>query len=425
MTALPAAAARPRFRLTPVVIDATLAFGLAAISLISLFGGASDVGSREPLSVALLLLESLPLLFRRRYPVAVLVVTFGATIAHVLLAPADSSLNEGFGSLVALYSVAERRDRRTSVPLALAVGAIFAAVIVGRGGIPTGLQGLLQTQLAVVLAWAFGDLSRTRGLFAAVQEDRARLLEAEREERARNAVQAERDRIARELHDVVTHHVSVIVIQAGAGLRALDRRPDQARAALEAVDRTGREALTDMRRMLGIIGDPAAGPGGEAGGHDRAPQPGLDRLGELVEQVRAAGLPVELSVAGDRRPLDAGVELSAYRIVQEALTNVLKHAHGARARVDLRYGARSLEITVTDEGGSGRRDLGEPTHEGRGLIGMTERATLFGGSLEAGPTPTGFRVAARLPIDSTPGSTGVTIPSCWSTISSSSGPASG
>ncbi len=198
---------------------------------------------------------------------------------------------------------------------------------------------------------------------------------------------------------MVTHHVSVIVIQAGAGLRALDRRPDQARAALEAVDRTGREALTDMRRMLGIIGDPTAGAGGDVGGGDLAPQPGLDRLGELVEQVRSAGLAVELSVAGERRPLDAGVELSAYRIVQEALTNVLKHAHGARARVDLRYGARALEITVTDEGGSGRRDLGEPTHEGRGLIGMTERAALFGGTLEAGPTPTGFRVVARLPID--------------------------
>jgi len=400
VTAASTVDARPRPRLSPLVVDATLAFGLAAISLISVFGGAADIGSRQPLSVALLLLESLPLLFRRRYPVQVLAITYAATVAHILLAPTGSTVNEGFGSLVALYSVAERRDRRTSVPIALAVAAIFATVIVGLGGIPTGLQGLLQTELVVLLAWAFGDLARTRRLFVALQEERARRLDAEREERARGAVQAERERIARELHDVVAHHVSVIVIQTGAALRALDRRPDAARTAMEAVDHTSRAALADMRRMLGILGDETAGPGGEGGANGLTPQPGLDRLGELVEQVRAAGLPVELSVTGEPRALDAGLELSAYRIVQEALTNVLKHARGARARVDLRYGPRSLEISVADEGGSGRRgDLGEPAHAGRGLIGMTERATLFGGTLDARPTPGGFTVVARLPID--------------------------
>jgi signal transduction histidine kinase len=344
-------------------------------------------------------MDSLPLLFRRRYPIAILAITFGATLAHAGLAPEGASVQEGFGSLVALYTVAERRDRRTSVALALVVALGFASLIIDRGGMPRGLQGLIQTELVVGLAWALGDLSRTRRLFAAVLEDRTRLLEAEREDRARRAIVEERERIARELHDVVTHHVSVIVIQAGAGLRALDRRPEQARTALQAVDRTGREALADMRRMLGILGSPHGDDGGIRDAVDRSPQPGLDRLGELVEQVRAAGSPVELSIEGERRPLDAGVELSAYRIVQEALTNVLKHAHGARARVDLRYGARALDITVTDEGGTGRRDLGEPAHEGRGLIGMTERATLYGGTLEAGPTPTGFRVAARLPTD--------------------------
>ena len=140
------------------------------------------------------------------------------------------------------------------------------------------------------------------------------------------AVVAERERIARELHDIVAHHVSVIVIQAGAALRAIDRRPEAARTAIEAVERTSREALADMRRMLGILGDGAPTAEGAL-----APMPGLDRLGQLVEEVRVAGLPVELSVQGERRPLDAGVELSAYRIVQEALTNVLKHARGARA----------------------------------------------------------------------------------------------
>jgi signal transduction histidine kinase len=153
--------------------------------------------------------------------------------------------------------------------------------------------------------------------------------------------------------------------------------------------------------MVGVLGpsdtatDPAADPG-------RTPVPGLERLGELVEEVRAAGLPVELSLAGDRRPLDAGVELSAYRIVQEALTNVLKHARGARARVDLRYEQDALAIAVTDEGGMGERDLGADTGSGRGLIGLRERVALFGGDFEAGPTSTGFRVTARLPVEQDP-----------------------
>jgi signal transduction histidine kinase len=192
----------------------------------------------------------------------------------------------------------------------------------------------------------------------------------------------------------------VIVIQAGAGLTALDRRPERARTALEAIDRTSREALTDMRRMLGILGD---APGTPATGDEaRAPMPRLERLGELIEEVRAAGLPVQLSLEGVRRPLDAGVELSAYRIIQEALTNALKHARGARAQVLLAYEPSALEIEVTDQGGAGRRDLGEAADGGRGLIGMRERVALYGGDFEAGPTPTGFRVHARLPIDPGP-----------------------
>jgi len=388
------ASPRPRFSANPWLVDSTIALGLAALSLIALSGSPSSAGEREPLAVALVLLESLPLIARRRFPVAVLAITFGATFGHVLLAPQGASVSEGFGSLVALYTVAERRDRTVSVPAAALMAGMFGTLIVVLGGLPAGLQGLIQTTLTVVLAWALGDLARTRGLFGKAMEDRARQLEADREERARMAVAAEHERIARELHDIVAHHVSVIVIQAGAALRAIDRRPEAARTAIEAVERTSREALADMRRMLGILGDGAPTAEGAL-----APMPGLDRLGQLVEEVRVAGLPVELSVQGERRPLDAGVELSAYRIVQEALTNVLKHARGARARIDLRYLPRSLEIEVVDEGGSGPRDVGDPVHEGRGLIGMQERAALFGGRLEAGPTPTGFRVAASLPIE--------------------------
>jgi signal transduction histidine kinase len=374
----------------PRLVDGLIAFGLAGLSLLALQGGAEDLGARQPLSVALLLLESLPLAARRRFPMAVLVITFGATLLHILLAPAN--VNEGLGSIVALYTVAERRDRRTSLIATLVVATLFAAVIVSLGGLPEGLQGLVQTILVVWLAWALGDLARTRGLYATAIEDRARLLEGERDEKAQRAITAERQRIARELHDIVAHHVSVIVIQAGAGLRALDRRPDQTRTAVEAIDRTGREALLDMRRMVAVLGD-ASAPSA------LAPMPRLDRLGELVEEVRAAGLPVELSVEGERRPLDAGIELSAYRIIQEALTNVLKHARGARARVRLRYAPRSLEIEIADEGGSGSTDIGDREHEGRGLLGMQERASLYGGRFEAGRTPDGFRVTASLPID--------------------------
>lgn len=382
---------RRRLADNPLLVDVVIALGLTLASVITLAGGAQDAGSREPLSVALLFVQTLPLIVRRRWPLAVLAVTAGATILHASMASPEG-VNESLGAMVAIYSVAERRDRRTSVAATLVTGAAFAVLIATKGPFPANLGGLSQTLMIVGLFWAVGDWSRTRRLYAEADAERIRLLEAEREDRARRAVQDERERIARELHDVVTHHVSVIVIQAGAALTALDRRPDAARSALTAIDQTGRAALADMRRMLGILGE---GPADDAGA--REPMPGLDRLGELIEQVRGAGMPVELAITGERRPLDAGIELSIYRVVQEALTNALKHASGARARVELAYGRDTVDLRVTDEGGSGRRDLGAAVDGGRGLIGMRERVAVFGGSFEAGPTPTGFRVAARLP----------------------------
>ena len=376
----------------PWLIDGTIAFGLSALSLISLASGATDAGGSDPLSVGLLLLETLPLIVRRRWPIPVLVVTLAATALHATLVQGQV-VNESLGALVALFTVGEYYDRRVAITAGLAVATTFLAVIVAKGGSQAAIPGTITTMLSVGVVVALGDWARTRRRYAAAIEENARLQEAERDERSRRAVQDERERIARELHDIVTHHVSVIVIQAGAGLTAIDRRPDAARTALAAIDHTSREALTDMRRMLGMIGDPTAVDEG------RAPMPGLERLGELIEEVRSAGLPVELSMDGARRSLDAGVELAAYRIVQEALTNALKHARGARARVRLAYGPRAIDIEVTDEGGGGRRDLGEPGGSGgRGLIGMRERVGLYGGDFEAGPTPTGFRVHAVLPI---------------------------
>ncbi|HEX6867900.1 MAG TPA: histidine kinase [Candidatus Limnocylindrales bacterium] len=375
------------------LVDATIALGLSALSLITLASGAPAAGGSDPLSVTLLLLETLPLIVRRRWPIPVFAVTLAATAAHALLVDGQI-VNESLGGLVALFTVAERYDRRVAVSAALVAAATFAAVILTKStGSQVAVTGFLSTMLAVGVVLALGDWARTRRQYAAAIEENARLQEAERDERSRRAVQDERERIARELHDIVTHHVSVIVIQAGAGLTALDRRPDAARTALQAIDHTGREALTDMRRMLGMLGE------ADAAGEGRAPMPGLERLGELMEEVRAAGLPVELSIDGVPRPLDAGVELAAYRIVQEALTNALKHARGARARVRIAYGPRAIDISVTDEGGAGDRDLGQASGGGRGLIGMRERVAMYGGDLEAGPTPTGFRVHAQLPVD--------------------------
>jgi signal transduction histidine kinase len=256
-------------------------------------------------------------------------------------------------------------------------------------GLPAGFQAFIQTEIFFVAAWFVGDAVRIRRLYMRALEEQARLEARGRAEQARRAILEERERIARELHDAVTHHVSVIVIQAGGALRALDKRPDESRTALEAIDATARTALTDMRRMLGILGE----------GGRQEPMPGLDRLGELIEQVRGAGLAVELSVQGAPRRLDPGLELSAFRIIQEGLTNSLKHAGGGRAHVTVRYEPDSLEISIDDERGAGGAAPVEPAHEGRGLVGMRERVAMFRGSFAAQPTPSGFRVTARLPVD--------------------------
>jgi signal transduction histidine kinase len=380
---------------TPLLLDALIGFGLSGLSLVMLAGGAQDIGSYAPYSIALLLLQTLPLVVRSRFPVAVLVVTLSATLLHAAFA--EDRLTTTLGSLIALFTVAEHRDRRTSGSAALVMAASLGGLIAWKGGVPASLSSLVSTLLAVLVAWVLGTWAQERRRYVGTVEERARRAEGEREERAAEAVRDERARIARELHDVVTHHVSVIVIQAGAALGAIDRRPQDARAALTAIDGSGRLALADMRRMLGILG-PRVDDGDP--GDALAPMPGLDQLGELIERVRAAGLQVELAVEGEPRPLDPGVELSAFRIVQEALTNSLKHAPGARARVDVAYEAAALEVRIADSGGRGASS-GVPAGQGHGLIGMRERVALFGGRLEAGPSGLGFRVVARLPIDDT------------------------
>lgn len=372
-----------------VVVDLLIALGLTALSLFALAVGARDLGPSGPLNLALLLLQTLPLALRRIAPVAVLLIVFGAIAAQIAIVPVGEDLRSSGGPLVALYTIGERVPRRWGLPLLVGVLLLMGALMSQHIALPDGLQSLIQTELFLVAGWYLGDLVRIRGLYTRALEEKAAHMEREREERAKRAVLEERERIARELHDAVTHHVSVIVIQAGGALRALDQRPAEARTALEAIDHTGRLALTDMRRMLGILGE----------GETQEPMPGLDRLGDLLEQVRSAGLSVELSILGDRRPLDPGLELSAYRIIQEGLTNSLKHAGGGRARVAVVYRSGALEISIDDEGGAERTAVIEPAHDGRGLVGMRERVAMFRGTFVAEATATGFRILARLPVD--------------------------
>lgn len=373
----------------PVLVDTVLALGLTALALFALAAGAPDLGPAGLLNLGLLLLQTLPIALRRRYPRAVLAVVAGALYAQILVLPAGGSLRAVLGVLVAVYTVGDRVERRISLAMTALVALLLGTLMLSIVGFPAGVQQVIQTSLMLFGAWFLGDASRTRRLYAQSLEEQTRLLQREREERDRRAVLEERERIARDLHDAVTHHVSVIVIQAGGGLRALESRPADARAALEAIDATGRQALTDMRRMLGILGDSTT----------PEPVPGLDRLGDLLEKVRSAGLAVELSIEGERRALDPGLELSAYRIIQEALTNSLKHTGGGRARLTVRYLPTALEISIDDERGSGTTPVVEPPHEGRGLVGMRERVAMFKGTFAAQRTTRGFRVTANLPVD--------------------------
>jgi signal transduction histidine kinase len=239
-----------------------------------------------------------------------------------------------------------------------------------------------------VSAWVLGDSVAYRRAHNAWLEERARRAEAERDTRARIAVAAERARIAREMHDVIAHHVSVIVVQADGAGYAFDRDPARARQAIDAISRTGRQALAETRRLLGVLRD-----GEETAG--LAPLPGLAQVSELLAEARLAGLPVSLTVEGTPRPLDGGRELAAYRIVQEALTNTRKHGGlGADAAVLLRYADDGLLVRVTDTG----RAPTDADGTGHGITGMRERVQLYGGTLRTGPQPDGgYEVTATLP----------------------------
>jgi signal transduction histidine kinase len=251
-------------------------------------------------------------------------------------------------------------------------------------------------------AWVVGQNTRYRRRQAELLEERAERVERERAELERIAVLEERGRLAREIHDVIAHSVGVIAVQAGAARAVAEQRPDRAREALGAIEEVSRDTLVELRRTLGAL----RAPGDEAA---LTPAPGLDRLGELVEHVGRAGVSVSVDEEGDRVDLPPGVDLSAYRVVQEALTNTVKHAGGTAAHVSIRYGPEWLEVAVTDEGGS-RSGAGAngttgdgAAGAGQGLVGMRERVTMLGGQFEAGRQGSGFAVRARFPIGATGG----------------------
>ena len=382
--------------LSPLAVDAALAALLLGISLVILWSLRHECACRDAwgaLAVVLVVAQTVPLVWRRHHPLATSVVVGAACTAYGLAPLPDLVTNVPPGGLVALYSMAAYCSRRTAAIVGAVVGVVVLAAL-----LPTQAEADFLDYLLVYLllgsAWMLGDLARTRRAYTAQLEDRAVRLERERELESGRAVAEERARIARELHDVVAHNVSMMVVQAEAGPVVVERDPGRAVAAFDSIAATGRQALGEMRRLLGVLreGDQTL---------TLAPQPGIDQLPELVERVRRAGVPVELVIEGEPAPLPPGVDLSAYRIVQEALTNTVKHAGPSRARVRVCYGERHLELEVTDDGrGPGGAGNGRPGGQGQGLIGMRERVGLFGGRLEAGPRPEGgFAVVAHLPVD--------------------------
>jgi signal transduction histidine kinase len=329
-----------------------------------------------------------PLFFRRRFPfgapIAVGVAVGLTTFVDERLVPKD--FIPFFAGCAAVFLVGLLRERAQAVAgIVLAIGV--EAVVAYRDPLKN-LSAFIATCIVFTLIWTVAFALGRKLHEADEAKERAARAEREREERARSAVTEERARIARELHDVVGHSVSLMTVQASAVRRLLRPEQQREREALLIVEQTGREALAEMRRMVGVLRRPEEAPA-------LAPQPSLGRLDKLVEQAREAGLGVELRIEGDPLPLPASVDLTAYRLVQEGLTNALKHARAERAQVLVRYGNGAIEVTVSDDGrGAGSGDGG-----GHGLVGMRERVAVYGGELEAGPRPEGgYRLRARLPL---------------------------
>jgi signal transduction histidine kinase len=334
------------------------------------------------------LVLTLSLVWRRRTPLAILALALATSVLANVVAVLDEATTPAIALVVAVYSVGAHTSG-----LRAAVGGFGAAALIAVNVAEQfSLGDLLFIATILGGAWLAGRAMRYRREREHVLELLTVDLEREREEKARAAVAEERVRIARELHDIVAHAISVIVLQARGGRRSLATDPGETREALDMIEATGSEALAEMRRLLGMLRS-------DDEEIALAPQPSLRYLDALAAQVREAGLPVDLSVEGEPTELPPGVDLSAYRIVQEALTNALKHAGPATARVVVHYRENDLELEIADTGAGAGASASDG--EGHGLAGMRERVSLYGGKIEAGPRDGGgFAVRARLPLDS-------------------------
>jgi signal transduction histidine kinase len=407
-----------RQRRNDVLVAAALAAAAVASALLARAAD-FDIGRTPPSPVEEILwclAVSLPLAFRRRAPLVVLVVVAAAFIGLQARYVAETELSSVCLFLALFTAGAWAADRTMARAVRVVVVVVmfawlayslsataWAGQVQGKPAdelLPPATATMIWVTAVNVLyfgaAWFFGDLAWRQARQQALLEDRTVELARERDANARRAVLAERVRIARELHDVVAHHVSVLGVQAGAARVVLDRDPEQTRAALTRIESGARSALDEMHRLLGVLRDPDA----LAASADGAEQslPGLDAVPDLLDSARAAGLKVGFEVVGDRVPVPDSVGLSAYRIVQEAVTNTVRHAAASRVDVRVRYLAGAVEVEAVDDGRAAgiAQEQGRPGH---GLTGMRERVGLHGGELEVGRRPTGgFRVRARLPL---------------------------
>jgi signal transduction histidine kinase len=382
-----------RLRANPWWFDSALALAAAGLSIAFFIFHPAVSGlprGRFVLGCGLVLLHTLPLAARRRFPLAVLATSVASGLAFAALDLPPDVLWVAIP--VAVYSVAAYGDRWASLTglVVAEVGSVANQLTPGRFQAPT----VVGNALLIAAAWLLGHFVGVRRVSVLRLEERTAELEQAREELARRAVVEERLRLARELHDVVAHAMSVIAVQSGVGAHVADTHPEEAAMALAAIETTSRSALEELRRLLGVLRQEDEPRG------DLAPVPGLADLEDLLAEVTKAGLAVKLRVNGTRPPLPAGVDLSAYRIVQEALTNVVKHAGSARAQVVVGYGDQDVTVEVIDDGRGAVTSVSDGrVGTGHGLIGMRERVQAFGGDLEVGPRPAGgFRVAARLPL---------------------------
>ena len=370
-----------------VVVGALVVWGQAWVWAVA----APDITGGRPVHSVLLVVATVPLFVRRHQPLLVLLLVLGAAWLHDQLGGTSGPLF--FGICLALYALGAHGERRSVIAGCAVTAAGVLAIDVPRLAAGDSVDEVLPAWFILAALVGLGRWMRHRRRETDELHVRAAAAEREGAEQAARAVADERARIARELHDLVAHSMGIIVIQSQAAQRSLEARPDLARQALSSIETAGRQGMAEMRRLLGLLtgdGDGAV-----------TPQPSLRGLAELVGSVRAAGLPVELHVDGDVTTLPAGVDLSAYRIVQEALTNVVKHAGPAAVTVRVRAGQGVVDVEVCDDG-RGVVAVG-PRAGGHGLVGMRERVALYGGSVEAGDRPGGgYRVHARLAVDGTP-----------------------